>query len=128
MRPWTALSNESGKSRDGPGVSIETTVKELAPYMRGWRNYFGYCETREVLTSLTGWVRRRLCCAVWRQWRTVRRRRAALIALGVGPTLACNTAASFRGPWSTSQNKALHVGLSNAYFRSLGLPSLAEKG
>jgi RNA-directed DNA polymerase len=46
----------------------------------------------------------------------------------VGATLARNTAASFRGQWSTSQNKALHLGLSNAYFRSLGLPSLAAKG
>ena len=115
-------------TRRAKGVSIETTVKELAPYMRGWRNYFGYCETPEVLTSLTGWVRRRLRCALWRQWRTARRRRAALIALGVGARLARNTAASFRGPWSTSQNKALHLGLSNAYFRSLGLPSLAAKG
>jgi RNA-directed DNA polymerase len=67
-------------TRRAKGVSIETTVKELAPYMRGWRNYFGYCETPEVLTSLTGWVRRRLRCALWRQWRTARRRRAALIS------------------------------------------------
>ena len=114
-------------TRRAKGVSIETTVKELAPYRRGWRAYFGFCETPEALTSLTGWVRRRLRCALWRQWRTARRRRAALIALGVGPTLARNTAASYRGAWSTSQNKALHIGLSNAYFRSLGLPSLAGK-
>jgi len=112
-------------TRRAKGVSIETTVKELAPYMRGWRAYFAFCETPEVLTSLTGWVRRRLRCALWRQWRTARRRRAALMALGVGPTLARNTAASYRGPWSASQNKALHIGLSNAYFHSLGLPSLA---
>src|SRR5947207_1039293 len=115
-------------TRRAKGVSIEATVEELARYMVGWRNYFGFCETPEVLNSLTGWVRRRLRCALWRQWRTARRRRAALIALGVGPTLARNTAASLRGPWSTSQNKALHLGLSNAYFRSLGLPSLADKG
>jgi len=113
-------------TRRAKGVSIETTVKELAPYMRGWRNYFGFGETPEVLVSLTGWVRRRLRCALWRQWRTARCRRAALMALGVGPTLARNTAASYRGPWSASQNKALHIGLSNAYFHSLGLPSLAE--
>jgi RNA-directed DNA polymerase len=126
-----ALGRFKGRVREitcrAKGASIEATVKELAPYMRGWRAYFGFCETPEVLTSLTGWVRRRLRCALWRQWRTPRRRRAALMALGVGPTLARNTAASHRGPWSTSQNKALHIGLSNAYFRSLGLPSLAGK-
>ena len=114
-------------TRRAKGVSITTTMEELVPYMRGWRNYFGFCETPEVLGSLAGWTRRRLRCALWRQWRTARRRRAALIALGVGPVLASNTAASSQGPWSTSQNKALHIGLSNAYFRSLGLPTLVEK-
>src|SRR6202166_1490586 len=81
------------------GVSMKTTMEELAPYMRGWRSYFGFCETPEVLVSLTGWVRRRLRCALWRQWKTVRRRRAALLELGVRPQLAANMAGSGRGPW-----------------------------
>jgi RNA-directed DNA polymerase len=108
------------------GVSMETTMEELAPYMRGWRSYFGFCETPEVLVSLTGWVRRRLRCALWRQWKTVRRRRAALIELGVRPQLAANMAGSGRGPWYLALTKALNVGLPKAYFRSLGLPSLFE--
>ena len=41
------------------GVSIKTTMEELAPYMRGWRGYFGFCETPEVLIALTRWVRLR---------------------------------------------------------------------
>jgi RNA-directed DNA polymerase len=108
------------------GVSMETTMEELAPYMRGWRSYFGFCETPQVLVSLTGWVRRRLRCALWRQWKTVRRRRAALLELGVRPQLAANMAGSGRGPWYLSLTKALNVGLSKEYFRSLGLPSLFE--
>src|SRR4030081_1717972 len=86
-------------TRRAKGVSMETTLEELAPYMRGWRSYFGFCETPEVLVSLTGWVRRRLRCALWRQWKTVRRRRAALLELGVRPQLAANMAGSGRGPW-----------------------------
>ena len=108
------------------GVGMETTMGELAPYMRGWRSYFGFSETPEVLVSLTGWVRRRLRCALWRQWKTVRRRRAALLELGVRPQLAANRAGSGRGPWYPALTKALNVGLSKAYFRSLGLPSLFE--
>jgi hypothetical protein len=60
------------------GVSITTTLDELAPYMRGWRGYFGFFETPEVLVVLTRWVRLRLRAALWRQWKTPRRRRAAL--------------------------------------------------
>ena len=113
-------------TRRAKGVSIETTIAELAPYLRGWRNYFGFCETPEVLVYLTRWVRLRLRAALWRQWKTPRRRRAALLQLGVRPRLASNTAGSGRGPWYLARAKALSVGLSNAYFKSLGLPTLIE--
>src|ERR1039458_7205396 len=33
-------------TRRAKGVSIETTIAELAPYLRGWRSYFGFCETQ----------------------------------------------------------------------------------
>jgi RNA-directed DNA polymerase len=111
-------------TRRAKGVSIKTTMEELASYIRGWRGYFGFCETPEVLIALTRWVRLRLRAALWRQWKTPRRRRAALIALGVKGRLASNTAGSGRGPWHLARSKALSVGLSNAYFRLLGLPSL----
>src|SRR5258705_423039 len=113
-------------TRRAKGVSIKSTVEELARYMVGWRGYFGFCETPEVLIYLTRWVRLRLRCALWRQWKTTRRRREALLQLGVRPQLATNTAGSGRGPWYLARAKALSVGLSNAYFRSLGLPSLFE--
>jgi hypothetical protein len=63
--------------------------------------------------------------AMWRQWKTPRSRRAALIELGVRERLANNTAGSGLGPWYLA--KALSVGLSNAYFKSLGLPSLVDQ-
>ena len=114
-------------TRGAKGVSLETTMEELAPYMRGWRSYFGFCETPDVLIHLTRWVRLRLRAAMWRQWKTPRRRRAALLELGVLPRLASNTAGSGLGPWYLAKAKALSVGLSNAYFKSLGLPSLFEE-
>jgi len=114
-------------TRRAKGVSMKTTIEELAPYMRGWRGYFGFCETPEVLLSLTRWVRLRLRAAMWRQWKTPRRRRAALLELGVRERLADNTAGSGLGPWYLAKAKALSVGLSNAYFKSLGLPSLVDE-
>src|ERR1700756_4292837 len=114
-------------TRRAKGVSIETTMEELAPYMRGWRSYFGFCETPRVLVSLTCWIRVRLRVALWRQWKTPRRRRATLLALGVHPKLASNTAGSGRGSWYIAHAKALSVALSSAYFQSLGLPTLEDK-
>src|SRR5437773_1045500 len=114
-------------TRQAKGVSLETTMAKLAPYMRGWRGYFGFCETPNLLIDLTRWVRRRLRAALWRQWKTQRRRRAMLIQLGVRGRLAANTAGSGHGPWHLAHSKALNVALSNAYFRDRGLPSLFEQ-
>jgi len=111
-------------TRRAKGVSIAATMAELAPYMRGWCGYFGFCETPEVLIALTRWVRLRLRAAIWRQWKTPRRRRAALLAHGTSAHAASKTAGSGRGPWRLARSRALSMGLSNAYFRSLGLPSL----
>src|SRR5713101_479470 len=113
-------------TRRAKGVSIDATMTELVPYMRGWRSYFGFCETPRVLAYLTSWVRARLRVALWRQWKTPRRRRAALLELGVRPKLASNTAGSSRGPWYLAHAKALSVALPTAYFKSLGLPNLED--
>ena len=107
-------------------ASLKTIVAQLAPYLRGWNSYFGFCETPSVLEKLTRWIRRRLRCALWQQWKTPRRRRAALIQLGVPAELARTAAASGRGAWRMSGCEAVQNGLSNDYFRSRGLPSLAR--
>jgi len=108
------------------GRSMEKVMEELAQYVRGWRGYFGFCETPSVLRRLDGWIRRRVRCAFWRQWKTGRKRFAELVRRGVSREVAANTAGSRRGPWRVSQSAALDRALSNAYLSSLGLPSLVE--
>src|SRR5712691_3460753 len=110
----------------GRGQSMKQVMEELAPYLRGWRGYFGFCETPSVLQRLDSWVRRRVRCAFWRQWKTGRKRFAELVRRGVREDLAAKTAGSRRGPWHISQSPALDIALSNAALTSLGLPSLVE--
>ena len=108
------------------GQSMKQTIEELAQYVQGWRGYFGFCETPSVLQGLDSWVRRRVRCAYWRQWKTGRKRFAELVQRGVRGRLAANTAGAHGGPWHVSQSPALDQALSNAYLASLGLPSLVE--
>jgi RNA-directed DNA polymerase len=53
----------------GRGVSIEQLVEELSFYLTGWRGYFGFCETTWQLRELDSWVRWRLRCIFWKQWK-----------------------------------------------------------
>jgi RNA-directed DNA polymerase len=112
-------------TRRSRGVSLQRMVAQLAAYLRGWRSYFGFCETPTVLRDLDSWIRRRLRCVIWKQWKMFRRRRRGLMAQGLDQKLASITAFRSHGPWRLSQAKAMHIAFPNAYFASLGLPKLA---
>jgi hypothetical protein len=51
------------------GISLEQMVKELTAYLRGWKGYFGYCQTPSVLQALDQWIRRRLRSTIWKGWK-----------------------------------------------------------
>ncbi len=112
-------------TRRSRGVSIERAVEDLTRFMQGWIGYYGYSQQPSVLQDLDSWVKRRLRCLAWVQWKTKRQRYKELRRLGVGAFAAARTAASALGPWRLSRTPALNFGLSNAYFSKLGLPSLA---
>jgi RNA-directed DNA polymerase len=109
-------------------ISLEEMVKQLTVYLRGWQEYFGFCQTPSVFQRFDAWVRHRLRATAWKQWKRGRRRFAELRKRGVGKDLAAQTAGSAHGPWRLANSPALNIALPNAYFRSLGLPTLATRG
>ena len=108
------------------GRSIEQITEDLGSYLQGWHGYFGFCETRSVFKDLDAWIRRRLRCLLWTQWKTFRRRRAELLARGLDEGDAVKTALSSRGPWMMSATTTVQRALPNAYFDFVGLLRLAE--
>ena len=106
------------------GISLEEMVGELSRYLRGWRAYFGYCQTPSVLGRLDEWIRRRLRMVIWKQWKRGRTRYAELRKRGIRQDLAAQMAGSPHGPWRLAQSPALSYAFGTAYLASLGLPSL----
>jgi RNA-directed DNA polymerase len=107
------------------GKSLAQIVKELSIYLIGWRGYFGFCQTPSVLRALDEWTRRRLRAIAWKQWKRGTARFAELRRCGVGRDLAAQTAGSPHGPWRLANSPALHIALSNRFFSSFGLASVA---
>ncbi len=61
-----ALDKFKGRIRDMTrrtrGFSLQQSIKELKPYIVGWRGYFGFCQTPRVLrTSKRGFVEDCVC-------------------------------------------------------------------
>lgn len=107
------------------GISMKRRVTNLASYMQGWMAYFRYCETPTVFRELDAWIRRRLRCVQWKQWKGCKGRYKGLRKLGLDSLSAYKLAYCSYGPWQLSNSSTLTRALPNTYFDSLGLPRLA---
>jgi RNA-directed DNA polymerase len=120
-------AQERRVSRRSWGLSLPERIPRLASYLKGWREYYGYCETPSVWRDLDSWIRRRLHCLQGKQWQGYKRRKAALIHLGVNEELAATTAWSATGPWRACHTPGVQIALPTAYFDALGLPRLESR-
>jgi hypothetical protein len=112
--------------RQGRGRSLAHTLETLNPVLRGWIHYFQLAQNKVVLEELDGWMRRRLRCLLWRQWKRPRTRQARLSALGVEAEAAWRTAYCGRGPWHSAGNRVLNLAMPAEYFTRMGLLSLLD--
>src|SRR5215472_5125094 len=106
------------------GNSLPQVIEDLAPYLLGWRGYFGFCQTPRVLTHLEAWIRRRLRAYLWRQWQNGPNRFKELRQRGLPKFHAAVAAGSPTGFWRMSGHPAVQQALRNPYFDGLGLPRL----
>jgi RNA-directed DNA polymerase len=110
--------------RTGRGRSVAHTIEDLNPLLRGWINYFRLTESKGVLEELDGWVRRRLRCLLWRQWKRPRTRASKLRALGLDAERARLSAGNGHGPWWNAAASHMNQALPASYFTRKGLVSL----
>jgi len=108
-------------TRRTKGQSLRQMQVPLNVYLRGWRGYFGFCQTPSVLKALDEWIRRRLRCLAWTHWKRGVRRFAELVKRGVGKDLAAQTAGSQCGPWRISNSPGLNMALPNRLWDRLGI-------
>ena len=113
--------------RRGRGRDLAGTITELGPVLRGWVAYFRMAEAKRSFEELDGWVRRRLRCVMWRQWKTARTRLRELQRLGVRADLAA--AGAYGGPGARGEAERHHmkVAVPNEALWRLGLVSLLEE-
>ena len=104
-------------------ATMQERIGRLTTYMRGWAGYYGFCETPSTLRDLEAWVRRRLRCLIWTQWKDGRRYRE-LRRRGIGQWQAWNIANGAKGPWRASRSQAMAKLYPNDYFYKQGLPKM----
>ena len=110
----------------GRGRNIRRVIEELTPVLRGWASYFSLVDVKRPLEALDQWMRRRLRCVIWRQWKRPQTRRRKLLALGLDEQRAWKSAGNGRGPWWNAGASHMNQALPRKWFDRLGLISVLD--
>jgi RNA-directed DNA polymerase len=114
-----------GLFRAGRGRNLARFIREdLNPVLHGWARYFHLSEVRGTFEELDGWLRRRLRCMLWRQWKRVWPRFKRLRARGLDEVRAWKSVTNGRGSWWNSGSSHMNEAFPQRFFDHLGLLSL----
>jgi group II intron reverse transcriptase/maturase len=112
--------------RGARGRSVAATIDTLNPVLRGWAVYFQLAQTKRALEECDGWIRHKLRCILWRQWKRPLTRQRNLLQRGLTAERAWRSASNGRGPWWNAGASHMHAAFPKAWFDGLGLVSLLD--
>ncbi len=115
------------KLRRGRGRSLATVVADLSKLLRGWVHYFRLAQVRGVFEDLDKWLRHRLRCLLWRQWKRSHTRARNLMRRGLDRERAWASATNGRGPWWNAGASHMNQAYPKRYFDRCGLVSLLDE-
>jgi RNA-directed DNA polymerase len=111
----------------GRGRRLADVVADLNLATRGWVVYFRMAEAKTSFEDVDKWLRRKLRCIVWRQWKRPRTRIRELRRRGLDVARARASALNGHGPWWNAGASHMHAAVPTAALRQLGLLSLLDE-
>lgn len=114
-------------TRRSRGRSSAAMLEELGRYTDGWVNYYWVTGSPKWFENLDGWIRRRVRCYAWVQWKTPKKRVRELRRAGVDDRQARWLAYDGLGPWPAAAHSAVQVTLTNRRLANGGYRSLATR-
>ena len=112
--------------RGAHGRNLAATIQTLNPVLRGWAAYYKLTETKSALEDRDGWIRRKLRCILWRQWKRPYARARNMMKRGLTEERAWRSATNGRGPWWNAGASHMNAAFPKSWFDHLGLVSLLD--
>ena len=108
------------------GWGNEYRALKLTQYIRGWVNYFGMADMKELLKETDKWLRHKIRAIYWKQWKKNKTKFKNLKNLGVDEEKAWICANMRNGNWHCSGYFVLQTAFKNNKLRELGYPTFTE--
>ena len=111
----------------GRGRNLGRVVRDLGPLIRGWVAYFRLSEVKAGFEALDEWLKRKLRCILWRQWKRPRTRAKKLRQMGLAPERARLSAGNGRGAWWNAGASHMNQAVPTSMLRRQGLLSFLDE-
>jgi RNA-directed DNA polymerase len=113
--------------RRGRGRNLATVIRELGPIIRGWVAYFRWSDVKGAFEELDKWIRHKLRCILWRQWKRPRTRFRELCRRGLDAARATASVVNGRGPWWNAGASHMNQAVPTKTLMMLGLMSFTQE-
>ena len=107
-------------------LTFTERVSKINEVQRGWLNYFRGTSIVGKLREVDAWLRARLRCCIWKNWKKPERKRKNLLRLGVDPDHAYAWSRTRKGTWAVAQSPILTTTITLQRLRQRGYVSLLE--
>ena len=108
------------------GWGNEYRALKLTQFIRGWVNYFGLADMKNLLRETDEWLRHKIRTIYWKQWKKVKTKFKELKKLGVEEEKAWICANMRNGNWYCGSYFVLQTAFNNKKLRELGYPTFTE--
>lgn len=112
--------------RGARGRRVGYTIEQLNRLLRGWAAYYKWAEAGTLPKGFDQWIRRKLRCIIWRQWKRVDTRARNMMQRGLDEVRAWTSATNGHGPWWNSGASHMNICYPVPFFRQCGLVSLSD--
>lgn len=109
------------------GISHEMRARKINAYVRGWVNYYAIADMKSLAKETDGWLRRRIRCIQWKQWKKPKTRAKELEKAGIKKQTARKMANSRKGLWRIAKTPAINRALGNERIKQLGYLTFSEQ-
>ena len=104
--------------------TFDERIHKLKEVQQGWLQYYRIASIQEKLKDVDGWVRNRLRCCIWKQWKKPERRRKNLLRLGVDLEHSYSYSRSRMGTWAVACSPILRTTITVERLQKRGYESL----
>ena len=108
------------------GWGNEYRALKLTQYIRGWVNYFGMADMKNLLKGTDEWLRHKIRTVYWKQWKKTKTKYKKLKELDVDAEKAWKCANTRKGNWYSSGNFIVQTAFNNNKLRELGYPTFTD--